>query len=170
MRTESPVCRASYWLIHFLAPGGYCGIEPARGRVDLGLRHLFTPEEIERKRPRWDFNASFDSSVFGSRFDFFLAGSIWTHAGKPQIAATLDAFVRDSTPEGVFLATYLPARSPAEDYAGERWVGTSHESAAPGVVRHALPSIAELCRRRGLRLEERPGAACDDQSWLRVRR
>ena len=161
--------RAGYWLIHFLAAAGYHGIEPARQRVDHGLRFLFTREEVEEKRPRFDFNPDFDSSVFGTRFDFFLAGSVWTHAGKRQIGATLDAFARDSTPAGVFLATYLPARFPAEDYHGERWVGTSHESNTPGVIRHSLPSIVELCGRRGLGVEERPGPACDDQSWLRVR-
>jgi hypothetical protein len=160
--------RAGYWLVHFLAAAGYHGIEPARRRVDLGLRFLFTPEEVERKRPRFDFNSDFDSSVFGIRFDFFLAGSVWTHASKRQIEATLDAFARDSTPAGVFVATYLPARSPAEDYQGEHWVGTSHESDAPGVIRHSLAWIVEQCGRRGLRVNERAGPACDDQSWLRV--
>ncbi|HVT19086.1 MAG TPA: hypothetical protein VHQ90_23275 [Thermoanaerobaculia bacterium] len=161
--------RAGYWLIHFLAPACYHGIEPARERVEHGLRHLFTPEEVESKRPRFDFNPSFDSSVFGTRFDFFLAGSIWTHAGKPQIEATLDSFVRDARPAGVFLATYLPSCSPEEDYQGERWVGTSHESDVPGVIRHSLPSLVELCHRRHLLVEEIAAPACDGQSWLRVR-
>jgi hypothetical protein len=63
--------RVAYWLIRFLDPGCYYGIEPARQRVDCGLRYLFTAEEVECKRPRFDFNPDFDSSGFATRFDFF---------------------------------------------------------------------------------------------------
>ena len=80
----------------------------------------------------------------------------------------LDAFRRDSTANGRLLATYLPAASPQDDYHGDRWVGTSHESDTPGVVRHSLAWIAEQCLRRDLRLTELPTPAFDDQSWLRV--
>jgi hypothetical protein len=65
--------RIAYWLVRFLEPGGYCGIEPARARVEYGLRYLFSAEEIARKRPRFDENARFDTSVFGTRFDYFVA-------------------------------------------------------------------------------------------------
>src|SRR5258708_5344353 len=95
--------RIAYWLIRFLDPGCYFGIEPARQRVDYGLHYFFTPEEIELKRPHFDFNPNFDSSVFGVKFDFFLARSIWTHGSKRHIEATLDCFVRDSASTGVFL-------------------------------------------------------------------
>ncbi len=94
--------RVAYWLIRFLDPGSYYGIEPARQRVEYGLRRLFTPEEVKLKQPQFDYNAHFDSSSFNIRFDFFLAGSIWTHASKRQIQATLDCFIRDSTRRAFF--------------------------------------------------------------------
>jgi hypothetical protein len=162
--------RAAYWLVRFLDPGCYHGIEPARRRVELGLQYLFTAGDIERKQPRFAFDDDFDSSVFGCRFDYFLAGSIWTHAGKPQIEVMLDAFLRDSTETGVLLATYLPAGSPQDDYGGDRWVGTSHESDVPGVVRHSLAWIVEQCQERALQVTELPRPAFDDQSWLRITR
>jgi len=161
--------RVAYWLVRFLDPACYHGIEPAEKRVEYGLQHLFTPEQLGFKRPRFDFNSRFDSSVFGTRFDFFLAGSIWTHASKPQIEATLDSFLRDSTEASVFLTSYLPALSPDDDYQGDRWVGTSHESETPGVIRHSLSWISEQCQRRGLQVAEVQEEAFDDQLWLRVR-
>ncbi len=82
----------------------------------------------------------------------------------------LDAFLRDSTATGVLLTTYLPARSPQEDYGGDRWVGTSHESDVPGVVRHSLAWIVERCQERALQVTELPRPAFDDQSWLRITR
>ena len=162
--------RIAYWLIRFLDPGQFYGIEPARKRVEYGLEYLFTPEEIAAKQPKFHFNADFDSSVFGAQFDFFLARSIWTHASKRQIEATLNSFVRDAKESGIFLASYLPAQSPEEDYCGERWVGTSHESDTPGVIRHSLAWITQQCQKRGLQVTELPGIDCDCQFWLRVRR
>src|SRR6202035_43989 len=103
--------RIAYWLVRFLDARCYHGIEPARRRVEYGLQYLFEPDELRIKRPQFDFNATFDSSVFGQRFDFFLARSIWTHAAKPQIEAMLDAFLRDSVPDGVFLTSYFPTVS-----------------------------------------------------------
>ena len=84
--------RVTYWLARFLDPGCYCGIEPARVRVEHGLHFLLTPDLMMAKQPRFDFNPHFDSSVFATKFDYFLAGSIWTHAGKSQIEATLSPF------------------------------------------------------------------------------
>ncbi|MDB5070337.1 MAG: hypothetical protein JWM87_1448 [Candidatus Eremiobacteraeota bacterium] len=178
--------RIAYWLVRFLDPGCYCGIEPARRRIELGLEYLFTPEDVRAKQPRFDFNAEFDASAFGTRFDFFLARSIWTHAGKRQIEAMLDSFVRNAKPTAVFLASYLPtessdaayqaflnARFPAQSgpdgYDGDRWVGTSHESDTPGVVQHSLRWIKEQCLRRGLTCDELEGVDCDSQLWLRIK-
>jgi hypothetical protein len=125
---------------------------------------------IAAKQPRFDFNPHFDSSVFAEKFDYFLAGSIWTHASKCQIEVTLDSFLQDSVPTSVFLSTYLPALSPNDDYQGSRWVGTSHESDTPGVIRHALPWIEGQCQKRRLRMQELPGEAFDSQYWLRISR
>lgn len=165
------VLRAGYWLIHFLDPGCYCGVEPHRQRVELGLDHLLEPGLAATKRPRFDHNARFDSAVFGEKFDFFLAYSIWTHAAKQHIATMLDGFLRDSAPEAVFLTSYLPA-GPFEgpDYEGHTWVGTSHESTEPGVIRHRLSWIQEECSRRGLEVGERPEDDFGGQRWLAIRR
>jgi hypothetical protein len=162
--------RIACWLVRFLDSDGYYGIEPARRRVDYGLQYLFTPAELQNKRPRFDYNSAFNSSVFGTKFDFFLARSIWTHAAKPQIEATLDSFLRDARPHATFLASYLPAQSLEDDYQGTLWVGTSHESDTPGIIRHALSWIVEQCRIRGLNCEEAAGMDCDSQLWLRIRR
>jgi hypothetical protein len=162
--------RTGAWLIRFLEPGGYHGIEPARQRIEFGLQYLLTKHEINLKEPRFDFNPDFDSSVFGVSFDFFLAGSIWSHASKGQIQKSLDSFDRDSTASGVFLSSYIPANSLQDDYQGDSWVGTSHKSNVPGVIKHSLEWIEQQCAVRGLRVDQLPGEAFDQQLWLRVRR
>ena len=175
MRHESKVLdfgcgclRIAYWLIRFLDRDCYCGVEPARKRVDLGLRYLFAQELVNDKRPRFDNNETFDSSSFGEKFDYFLARSIWTHGSKRQVQASLDSFVRDSRHNSTFLASYLPAASTGEDYTGDFWVGTSHQSDLPGVIRHRLSWIIEQCAMRNLAVTELPGIDCDSQLWLRI--
>ena len=162
--------RTAYWLVRFLDPHGYCGIEPAHWRVDHGRNYLFTPELLAAKAPRFDFNPDFDSSVFATTFDYFLAGSIWTHASKRQIETTLDAFLRDTTPNGVFLTSYLPAKTEQDDYQGDAWVGSGHLSNEPGIVRHAWSWIRAQCAKRGLGVEETAYGAFDSQYWLRISR
>ena len=162
------VLRVGYWLIRFLEADGYCGIEPAEQRVRCGLELLLDTEEAARKRPCFDFNAVFDTSVFGRTFDFFVAGSIWTHCSKAHIERTLDGFVADTGPSGVFLTSYLPALGAEDDYQGQSWVGTSHESDEPGVVCHAFSWIRAQCEARDLRLTAIQGMDCDSQLWLRI--
>jgi SAM-dependent methyltransferase len=164
------VLRAGYWLIHFLEPGCYFGIEPSRERLDVGIKAMLEPQTYVEKRPRFDTNSMFDTSVFGEVFDYFLAYSIWTHASKSQILAMLDGFLRDSSPDGVFLTTFLPARWRQQDYQGECWVGTSHESDVSGCIRHSLSWIKRECKRRELSVRVLGDDETHGQSWLGIAR
>jgi SAM-dependent methyltransferase len=163
------VLRAGYWLIHFLDPGCYFGIEPHQGRLETGMTAILEPDLALHKKPRLDHNDTFDTGVFGEKFDFFLAYSIWTHASKPQIEVMLDNFVRDSSPNGLFLASVLPARTLGRDYDGSSWFGTSHESNVAGCIRHSLRWIEQQCRLRGLRIRSL-GRERHGQTWLAISR
>lgn len=163
------VLRAGYWLIHFLDPGCYHGIEPHAGRLETGKNIILEPETLQVKRPRFDANASFDTSVFGTKFDYFLAYSIWTHASKPQIELMLDHFLRDSTPQAVFLTSIWPTGWRGREYLGDEWFGTSHESDVVGCIQHSLKWVDEQCRRRGLHMQVL-GLDRDKQTWLSISR
>ena len=164
------VLRVGYWLIHFLDQACYCGIEPHAGRLDIGTKSILEAETLKAKLPRFDTNAEFDTSVFGEKFDFFLAYSIWTHASKPQVTAMLDSFVRDATPDGKFLTSYLPAGWRHPDYQGDSWYGTSHESDAPGCINHSRRWIKSQCERRGLAVRELSRRDLYGQRWLVIKR
>ena len=164
------VLRGGYWLIHFLDPGCYCGIEPHTGRLEMGTGTILEPEVLAAKRPRFDTNPRFDTSVFGETFDFFLAYSVWTHASKPQIETMLDAFLRDASPSGVFLTSYFPAGWWRPDYRGDAWYGTSHESDVPGCIHHDRRWIRSACERRGLTVRELGRDETYRQTWLAITR
>jgi hypothetical protein len=164
------VLRGGYWLIHFLNPGNYCGIEPHKERLETGIQSILEPEMLAVKRPRFDTNPFFDTSVFGEKFDFFLAYSVWTHASRLQVQATLDSFLRDSTKDGVFLTTYLPASWKHWAHRGDQWYGTSHESDVPGCIHHSLRWIKANCACRGLAVMELKRDRTHGQSWLEISR
>lgn len=163
------VLRGGYWLIHFLDAGGYHGIEPHTERLALGTQVILESETLRLKQPSFDSNTTFDTSSFGKEFDFFLAYSIWTHAPKHQIEVMLDSFVRTGHRDAVFLASFLPARLNADDYTGDTWVGTSHDSDARGCIQHSFSWIRNACRRRSLHVQilGRDGIG---QLWLRIDR
>src|SRR5947209_5767916 len=164
------VLRAGYWLIHFLNPGRYCGIEPHQERLALGMYKILEPEILQCKCPRFDGNANFDTSVFNERFDFFLAYSIWTHAPKKQIQVMLDNFVRDTRPGAAFLLTYQPANWRYPDYQGDSWVGTSHESETAGTIAHSFRWSKEQCQERGVRIRRLPRDRAQGHRWLELRK
>ncbi|HYC59568.1 MAG TPA: hypothetical protein VEK79_08375 [Thermoanaerobaculia bacterium] len=163
------VLRGGYWLIHFLDAQRYHGIEPHAERLAIGTDIILESETLRLKQPSFDSNTTFDMAIFGKKFDFFLAYSIWTHAPKHQIDLMLDGFIRNSSEDAAFLASFLPARRKADDYTGDQWFGTSHDSDVPGCIQHSFSWIRNTCSRRELHVQMlgRDGIG---QIWLRVDR
>ena len=161
--------RGGFWLIHFLDPDRYYGIEPNREMVALGLEQFVPTRTVAAKRPTFDHNSNFDFGVFGRHFDYVLARSVWTHAAPAQIEKMLDQFLAWSAPGASLVTSYLKAGSPNEHYAGDDWVGRSHASNTPGMVRYTPDWITRICSRRHLRVRElrRP---LNDQTWLLIDR
>lgn len=164
--------RGGYWLIEFLDRDCYFGIEPNREMLEAGRRILLEPDAEASKNPRFDSNADFDFGVFEVKFDFYVARSIWTHASKVQIRKMLDEFIKTSSPNAVFITSFLAPTLLKRDYKGEEWVGKSHESDTPGLVRHSLRWIRSECSKRDLIAEETADQDhnAGDQLWLRIRR
>jgi SAM-dependent methyltransferase len=111
--------RLGYWVMRFLNPGCYFGIEPQQDMLAAGLEQIVEPEVVQRAEAKFSSNDDFDFSVFGERFDFVVARSIWTHASRAQIAKMLESFAATSSPTGVFMASYYPAGAWFE--VGHRW-------------------------------------------------
>jgi SAM-dependent methyltransferase len=196
--------RVGYWLMRFLEPGCYYGIEPNSAMLQVGLDRLLEPDVVARAQAHFADNDDFDLSVFGVAFDYVLARSIWTHTSREQISTMLGSFAASSAPAGMLLATYHPAtrmvklgrrfpvlgvlatstalgtfapsisrlsRSASRaGYAGEQWVGRSHESDQVGVVRHSLGWIVQEAARHGLSARLAPHPIVNQQYWLKVTR
>jgi len=159
--------RAGYWLIHFLNRGKYFGIEPNKAMLDLGIDGIVPKDVIEAKQPQFSNNTEFDFQVFGIKFDYVIARSIWTHAAPQQITTMLDQFVKCAKTTSIFLVSYIKAESLSEQYNGTEWAGKSHESDEAAIVRYTPDWIVGVCRERGLEARELP-TKIRPQTWVLI--
>jgi len=141
--------RAGRLMIPYLGEGCYFGIEPNRWLVEKGLAEEVGDSLVRKRRPQFRYVSDFDARVFGTKFDFIVAQSIFSHAGRSQITTALSSF-RDSLEEnGLVLATFIPSGHWGEDNTGNEWV-------YPGCVYYSEDSIAQFARESGLEMRRIP--------------
>jgi hypothetical protein len=163
-------------VIPLLDRGHYCGVEPNGAMLARGLRDFVDPDIVRIKQPRFSTNDRFDVSEFDTTFTHMIMRSVWTHASKRQIEASLDSFVEWSTQDAVLLTSVLPMRGGWDprhwrtDYKGEQWVGISHTSDHPGMVAHRMRWIRAACESRYLRVQRVHRRPLNGQRWLRITR
>ena len=163
--------RGGRWVIPLLDAGHYFGIEPMEHMVEKGVREFLPTGLADEKQPTFDHNDRFDFSIFGNTFSHFIARSIWSHASKAQIEAMLDGVAQFGTDDCVLLASFRPAKLfGRKDYKGKGWVGRSHESAEPGLIRHDIGWIRKAAAARGLTAMRWSRPAVHGQPWCVVRR
>lgn len=165
--------RLGYWLVRFLEPENYYGIEPYAEMVEPGIRHALGVEVMAAKRPRFSDNAECDMGVFGVKFDYVVARSIFTHTCPGMLLKTLQSFALSANEEGVFLASYWPTGSetaarfvPAEAEDGDD-LSPDDMRFIPHVT-YSFAGISEWAEACGLSVsvwDQRP--AINGQVWLR---
>jgi hypothetical protein len=161
--------RGGWWLINFLRPERYYGIEPNKSMLDAGIDVMLGPDLLPEKKPRFANNADFDFSVFGETFDFVIARSVWTHASLQQIGTMLDSFVACSTPNAEFVTSIVQPKTLFQrEYGGTQWLGRSHEGDTPGYAHYRFGTIRRLCDERHLTADDL--GPQDKQTWVLVRR
>ena len=133
--------RAGRLLIPYLLPGHYYGIEPNTWLVDDAISREIGEDQIRLKQPVFRANADFSADGFGVAFDYILAQSIFSHAGRDVVAQALGGFHRNLAAGGIVLATFVIAE--ASEYAGHGWV-------YPQVVAYQAETIARLIREAGM--------------------
>lgn len=148
--------RAGRLLMAYLLPGRYFGIEPESWVLDEGIREEVGREFINLKRPTFDHNREFELGVFGRRFDFMLAQSIFTHTPITQIRKCFAEAASALAPNGLFAATFKRGDN---EYGGDAWI-------YPDQAHYTEETIARLATEAGLCATfpdfEHPG----EQTWF----
>lgn len=97
---------ASRYLIDFLDPKHYVGIDPNPWLREYSVaksKHL--AELIDKKKPVFIDNSEFDASEFGIQFDYILSHSVLSHAAHTQLEQFLKNTSKVLAKEGKILAS-----------------------------------------------------------------
>lgn len=157
------VLRVGYWLVRLLEPDCYYGLDVNPKWIEAGLKHAIGEKLAKAKRPRFDHNEAFDFSVFGVKFDYVIARSMFTHASPEQVGQAFDSF-RDNSPDtGVMLVSYAPLK---KDEAGEKVVDVN-KFGEWSWRRYGKTYLKQLAQERGL-FAGSFGKPFNGQVWLRV--
>ncbi|MDJ0614780.1 MAG: class I SAM-dependent methyltransferase [Rhizobiaceae bacterium] len=157
--------RAGRFLIHYLLPDRYCGIDPNKWLIDQAFEQEIGQDVIQIKRPRFDYNAEFKMDVFGHPFDFIVAQSVFTHTGSDLFKTGISSARYALAEDGQFLFTVLTEGSTnfGKYPSGYEQKGWKY----PGSVVFDNQLIVETCDENGLAVQLLPWFH-PRQNWYRA--
>ncbi len=121
--------RAGRFLIPYLDPGGYTGLEPNTWLIDEAIDKEIGRDILDIKKPTFVHNDRFDVSGLGA-FDFVLANSIASHTGPSMTKAFLEAVRQALAPQGMAAVTFAQVEGPDNEIEG--WLYPSGHGAPRG--------------------------------------
>ncbi|WP_019506993.1 class I SAM-dependent methyltransferase [Pleurocapsa sp. PCC 7319] len=161
--------RLGYWIIRLMERDKYYGIEPNFPMLEAGKKYSLDTELINLKQPQFSTNSQCDFSVFGVKFDFVVARSIFTHTTPALLRKTLQSFRANSTENGIMLASYWPLEYSKPGEIGDQLPLT--DSRFIRVVKYSLATIQSWSTEFGLKVSEyRVNPLINEQVWLKFER
>jgi len=102
-----------YWMINYLRPGCYFGVEPNTFMFNAGVEHLVEEGLFEAKQPGFLHNDQYDFSGFGEKFDYFHAritkaipgSAVHTNRTSPGFAGTVSNGYKVPVPPGILMSS-----------------------------------------------------------------
>lgn len=158
--------RAGRFLIHYLLPEHYTGVEPNAWLWQDALDREIGHDIIALKRPRLLADDSFLlADVADASMDAVVAQSIYSHAGSASFARSLSALRRVLAPGGQILMTVILPQDPgfsdiAPGSAAPDWV-------YPDCVGYLETEVQALCDAAGLSVQ-RLDWFHPRQTWFRA--
>lgn len=132
--------RGGRLFIPYLLSGHYFGIEPETWLIEEGIKHELGDSIISIKQPSFAHDRTFNLEIFGRKFDFLLAQSIFSHASASQIRACLASARKVMEPNAMFVANFVESNI---NYEGDEWV-------YPGGSYYTMDFMRSLIEEQGL--------------------
>ena len=162
------VMRLAYWIMRFLEAGCYHGIEPNSDHLMMGKTVVIGPDLLADKTPLFSADANFNLDVFGKKFDYIVARSIFTHFTPKAIEQVLTSLPGALNDNGIFIASFWPV-SITEKENSQILVGETLEDrpAEAGInVAYSEDTLIGMAERRGLRGHRLLQPVCNGQPWI----
>jgi len=134
--------RAGKLIIPYLDKECYHGIDPNKWLIDEAIDKELGADILSIKRPRFLYNDDFSCHEFGTKFDFIVAQSIFSHTGKDIIQKALLNFAQSLKPDGMACITFVHSNS-KKDFEGTGWL-------YPDCAEYSKKTIQKLIHDSGL--------------------
>jgi cyclopropane fatty-acyl-phospholipid synthase-like methyltransferase len=137
--------RVGRLLIPYLLEGRYYGLEPNQWLIDDAIDRELSRPLIDLKRPTFLHHSDFSATAFGVSFDFILAQSIFSHAGRDLVSRCLAEFRSCLEKSGLILVTFVQPHQlgTTEEFSGSGWV-------YPTCVAYKLETVVAIIEAAGL--------------------
>lgn len=130
--------------VPYLLADRYFGIEPEAWLVEDGFSRELGLDARALKRPRFSYNDDYRCDVFGERFDFVMAQSVFSHTGSEPATKALRSMAGTLAPGGLVVANWWFASPEAgPDPASVDWV-------YPGCVPFEEQAVSRMAEAAGL--------------------
>lgn len=100
--------RGGRYLIEYLEPEHYLGMDQHAWLIKAGLKHEIAPEVRQVKRPQFVVSSTFEFHKFGQRPTFGMAQSLFSHLTLDVIKLCLTNLAGRVQPGARFYATFVP--------------------------------------------------------------
>ena len=155
-----------YWLVRLVDRGHYYAIEPNVSMLKAGKKYSLGTELIRDKQPQFSSNSECDFSVFGVKFDFVVARSIFTHTTPALLRNSLQSFQANSNRNAVMLASYWPLDYSKSGENGDRLPLT--DARFIRVVTYSFRTIQSWAAEFNLKVSEfKVNPVINEQIWLK---
>lgn len=128
--------------IPYLREDRYFGVEPEAWLVQEGFARELGEGARDLKRPRFDHNRDCRVDMFGTRFDFIVAQSVFSHMNPAMARMALENFRPALEDGGLIVLNWLLGEPSAGDEAPQ-WV-------YPGCVPYRHDGVLDLAAEVGL--------------------
>ena len=132
--------RGGRLFIPYLGKAKYSGLEPNQWLLDRAIENEVGKDLITLKQPKFEHIDDFDLSVFGHKFDYMMAHSIFSHTGKTQFADCMQSVSATLREDGVLIATFVESKT---DRYKDAWE-------YPGFNHFCWPTLKEIFKQNGL--------------------
>lgn len=152
--------RGGRFLMMYLNPRNYFGIEPEKWLVKDGIKHEVSQGLFDLKQPTIHYDEDADFSSFGVEFDYILAHSILFHANLAWIKKCFNEVKKVLKLDGMFLAN---VKFRGIDDTGVEWE-------YPTDRRYRRETLERIVEDAGLKMEllSIPHLHGSGQKWIKV--
>jgi methyltransferase family protein len=150
--------RAGRLFIPYLLSGHYFGIEPNKWLIEEGLKNEVGEDILLIKEPRFSYDSNFTLTIFGQKFDYIVANSIFSHTPIDSIRRILSEARKTMNQASIFAAD---VRFGKTDYEGDKW-------AYPEGVDYTEKTFANLVSESGLSFRKFGWKHKSKKTWVGI--